>query len=59
MKIILLLVLVAFASASDPFRVLQSLRVLSAECKFHGYYYKNECFCKPEWQGPTCELSSI
>lgn len=46
------------AFADSQFRFLQSLRLLDAECNFHGHSYKNQCFCLSDWEGPQCQIKS-
>ena len=41
-----------------PHRMLQMLRVLSSECNFHGFLFKNQCFCEKQYSGPKCEIKS-
>jgi hypothetical protein len=38
--------------------MLQVLRVLSAECNFHGFLFKGECFCEKQYDGTNCEIKS-
>lgn len=47
-----------FQAHQFPPRILQILRVLSAECNYHGYLYKNKCYCESQWRGSKCEIQS-
>lgn len=54
----LLLFLVLILSLTSGSRVLQILRLLSPECNYHGYIYKGQCFCQPNFDGVKCENRS-
>lgn len=59
MKFLIFFVFLLSQILCSPPRMLQVLRILSAECNNHGSFWKNKCYCFRQYTGPTCSEKSL